>query len=98
MMSNTFILLLALFALFDVQVATARLGTQSNNVYVRSQSTGHSKVRKAHHSRRHLSSDTGKEIAQQLKIMESFDPWKMKPAEMLGGATEDNGEKKNGSG
>mmetsp|Transcript_14135 Transcript_14135/g.30471 ORF Transcript_14135/g.30471 Transcript_14135/m.30471 type:complete len:90 (-) Transcript_14135:416-685(-) len=75
MMSNNLILVLALFVISDVQITTARLGTQPNNVDVPSRPTGHSKVRKAHHSRRHLASKRGKKIAQQLEVVERSHFW-----------------------
>ena len=51
-MSRFFLVVLALFAIADVQVALARL--TANHVNVPSRAAGHSKIGKAHHTRRHL--------------------------------------------
>ena len=83
MMSRILIVVLALFAISDVQVALARLG--NHHVHVPSRPTGHSKqIREAHHARRHLADGTGEKIAEQLKIVERLDFWEnMKHIEIL---------------
>mmetsp|Transcript_22496 Transcript_22496/g.48736 ORF Transcript_22496/g.48736 Transcript_22496/m.48736 type:complete len:86 (+) Transcript_22496:134-391(+) len=69
MMSRILIVVLALFAISDIQVASARLG-KHHHVHVPSGTTSHSKVRTAHQRRRHLAVGTGNEVADQLKIVD----------------------------
>ena len=103
MMSRILIVVLALFAISDVQVALARLG--NHHVHVPSRPTGHSKqIRKAHHTRRHLADGTGKQIAEQLKIVERPDFLEnlghietVSNKQANGAKKKKGGEKKNGS-
>ena len=70
-MSRFFLVVLALFAIADVQVALARL--TANHVNVPSRAAGHSKIRKAHHTRRHLAEGPFAGDAKgQLKVCHSF--------------------------
>ena len=72
-MSRFFLVVLALFAIADVQVALARL--TANHVNVPSRAPGHSKIRKAHHTRRHLAEGPFAGDAKgQLKVCNSFLP------------------------
>ena len=70
-MSRFFLVVLALFAIADVQVALARL--TANHVNVPSRAAGHSKIRKAHHTRRHLAEGPFAGDAKgQLKVCNSM--------------------------
>jgi len=104
MMSRILIVVLAFFAISDVQVALARLGEENNHVHVPSRPTGHSKVRKAHHKRRHLDADDifgekfAKHVSEHVKVMgrdESSSIWeRLKSIEVANKPMKDGPRKK----
>jgi len=71
MISRNVILALALVTISNLHVAFARLGNSHAHGPVLP-TDRLQKVRKAHHTRRHLADETGMGIANQLKIIDNL--------------------------